>query len=112
MKALNIISLLFVVVVGMNNNILSELILKFINMYYISILFGLLAIALINSFVKTRYFNSVFLSLLIVDTFVALFFPENTDYILPAKEDALIWINLIHPSLYLVYVFIKKIKNK
>ena len=72
--------LFFVIVVGLNNNVLSEFVLGYVKMYYMSILFGLITITLINSFTRTKYFNMAFLLLIIVNMIVVLSFPETTDY--------------------------------
>ncbi len=112
MRLINITMLCFIVVVGLNNNLLSELVLRHISMFFISILFGLLTLMLINDIFKSKLLSGGLLFLILINVVVVIVFPETTGYILPSKEDSLIWINLLYPFFYLVHRLVKKNNKK
>ena len=76
------------------------------SVYYI--ILGTISTLLISTIFSDRFIKSL-TALLAIDMVIYLLFPENTDYILPSKEDSLIWINLLYPFIYLIIKLIKKI---
>ncbi len=90
-------------------NICDYLCVDNFSIYYMT--FGAALVLFVGAIFSGKLNKSIFL-LLLIDSVVYVLFPLSTDYFFPAKEDALIWINLIYPCLYLVFELVKKVKGK
>ena len=68
-----------------------------------SIIFGLSSCITLNILTRKPLYYKNLLYVFLINILLLFTLPESTDYFLPAKEDGIIYFNLLSPILYLVY---------